>query len=347
MNTFKVKATFVVCAASIALAACGGSSNSSPTTTPQATTLVAVEKRDLATTSDVSGTLGFGTSSTISLKSPQKFVTALPAVGTIVQPGEALAEINGVATPYLFTGTRPVWRNFTSGMSDGADVQQLEETLVALGVTTLTPDQTFDSATTTAIKAWQTKIGVSATGSLSSSEIVFAPTAVRVSGQQASIGAAASGAALLVTGITQLVSISLDTAKSALAKVGEEVSVELADGSTVAGKITYVATTATTSQGQGQNAQSTTSIAVTVALEKTIDAGDNTPVTVKLSNSTATGVIAVPVKSLVALAEGGFAVERQRGTTQQLVGVTPGVFAGGWVEVKGEVQVGDKVVVPA
>jgi peptidoglycan hydrolase-like protein with peptidoglycan-binding domain len=347
MNTLKIKATFIACTASIALAACGGSSSSTPVTNPQATTLVAVEKRDLATTSDVSGTLGFGDSSAVSLKSPQKFITALPDVGTIIKPGEALAEINGVATPYLFTGKRPAWRNFASGMNDGADVQQLEETLVALGVTTLTPDQTFDDKTTTAIKAWQNKIGATEDGVLSSSEIIFAPTAVRISGQQASVGDAASGAALLVTGITQVVSVSLDTSKAALAKVGEEVSVELADGSAVAGKITYVATTATTSQGQGQNAQSTTSIAVTVTLEKTIDAGDNTPVTVKLSSNTAVGVIAVPVKSLIALAEGGFAVERQRGSTQQLVGVTPGVFAGGWVEVKGEVQVGDKVVVPA
>ena len=258
-----------------------------------------------------------------------------------------MAEINGVATPYLFTGTRPAWRNFVRGMTDGPDIQQLEETLVVLGVTTLTPDQTFDSATTTAIKAWQTKIGVTASGTLSSSEIVFSPNALRVSGQQASIGDAASGAALLVTGITQVVSISLDTSKAALASVGEKVAVDLADGSSVGGQVTYVATTATTSQGQGQNAQATTSIAVIVTLDKTIDAGDNTPVTVKLSSSTATGVLAVPVKSLVALAEGGFAVERQRGTAQDLIAVSPGVFAGGWVEVTGDIQVGDKVVVPA
>jgi hypothetical protein len=117
------------------------------------------------------------------------------------------------------------------------------------------------------------------------------------------------------------------------------------DGSEASGKITYVAATATTSQGQG--GQGGTTIAVQVTLDGDSTVGDNTPVTVRLSNSTATDVLAVPVKSLIALVEGGYSVERIRDGATQLVAVTPGVFAGGWVQVTGDVAVGDQVTVPA
>lgn len=321
--------------------------DSEVTSAPKAkTTLVAIEKRDLATTSDVSGTLGFGEVSTIAFKNPQGTITALPEVGTVVNRGEALAEIDGEPTPFLMAGPRPAWRNFTSAMTDGPDVKQLEANLVALGMSDITPDEDFTSETTTAIKAWQDKIGATVDGVLASSEIVFAPGAVRISGHQASVGDAANGPAILVTGTRQVVSVSLDTSKAALAIADSPVSVDLADGSTVTGKITFVASTATTSSGQGQNATSTTSLAVTVTLDQPVDSGDKTPVIVKLSSNTAIGVMAVPVKSLVALVEGGYALQVSRDGVEQLVAVTPGVFSGGWVEVSGKVAIGDKVVVP-
>jgi hypothetical protein len=61
----------------------------------------------------------------------------------------------------------------------------------------------------------------------------------------------------------------------------------------------------------------------------------------------AEGVVAVPVEAVLALAEGGYAVEvgLADGTTR-LVGVELGVFADGYVEVTGEVAAGDQVVVP-
>jgi multidrug efflux pump subunit AcrA (membrane-fusion protein) len=59
------------------------------------------------------------------------------------------------------------------------------------------------------------------------------------------------------------------------------------------------------------------------------------------------GVLAVPVNALLALAEGGYAVEVDRGGRRELVGVTLGLFADGLVEVKGHgLAAGDRVVVP-
>ena len=77
---------------------------------------------------------------------------------------------------------------------------------------------------------------------------------------------------------------------------------------------------------------------------------DQAPVTVQVVTSAAQDVLTVPVDALLALAEGGFAVERV-GTGPQganeLVTVETGAFADGWVEVIGDVAEGDEVVVPA
>ncbi|MCU1427655.1 MAG: peptidoglycan-binding protein, partial [Actinomycetia bacterium] len=72
---------------------------------------------------------------------------------------------------------------------------------------------------------------------------------------------------------------------------------------------------------------------------------DAAPVTVKLTTKQASAVLAVPVGALLALAEGGYAVEKTTGvTTTTLVGVQTGVFAGGWVQVTGRLHEGDRVV---
>ena len=74
---------------------------------------------------------------------------------------------------------------------------------------------------------------------------------------------------------------------------------------------------------------------------------DEAPVDVEVISDSVLDVIAVPVSALVALAEGGYAVEMQTATGTQLVSVEPGFYAGGLVEVKsGGLSVGDLVVVP-
>lgn len=347
--------TLLSLAAAVAAFLVGRTTNdSAAVVTPlQKYTLAKVEKRDLATTADVSGTIGFGDSRSIVLNDPQGTITALPKIGAVIARGESLAEVDGSPTPWLMYGERPVWRNFNSYMTDGPDVKQLEENLVALGVTDLVPDASFDSDTSSAIKAWQEKIGVTADGVIASSDIVFATGPVRVSGYSSAAGSTATGNVLLVTDTTTVVSISLDTSKAALATEGATVQVTMPDGSEVGGKITSVAASTSSSATQGSQAgsqgnQGTTSLAVKVTLDKAVQANDGTSVTVQLASSTAKGVLAVPVKSLVALVEGGFAVERVRnGGERTLVAVTPGVFASGWVEVSGDVAVGDDVVVPA
>ena len=78
------------------------------------------------------------------------------------------------------------------------------------------------------------------------------------------------------------------------------------------------------------------------------------PVTLRVVDQEARGAFVVPVSALVALAEGGYAVEvvdgqAPDGTNQtRLVGVTPGLFSDGFVAVTGDqLADGQTIVVPS
>ena len=75
---------------------------------------------------------------------------------------------------------------------------------------------------------------------------------------------------------------------------------------------------------------------------------DQAPVDVEVVSDRADDVLAVPVTALLALAEGGYAVEvvTEDGSTV-LVAVDPGLFADGFVEVtSSSLQAGMDVVIP-
>ena len=76
---------------------------------------------------------------------------------------------------------------------------------------------------------------------------------------------------------------------------------------------------------------------------------DEAPVDVSLAKETAKNVLSVPVDALLALAEGGYAVEvvNADGSTR-LVRVEPSMYADSLVEIKSSgLKEGTKVVVPA
>jgi hypothetical protein len=151
---------------------------------------------------------------------------------------------------------------------------------------------------------------------------------------------------LSVTGIERRIIVALDANRQGLLAVGDAVEVVLPDGTRVDGSVASVGTVVT----PGDEMQGTSaSIEVIVALTDPAAAGtlDEAPVDVSIVQSQATDVLAVPVEALLALAEGGYAVERVTGAGSELVAVTTGAFADGRVEVTGELAEGDEVVVPA
>jgi peptidoglycan hydrolase-like protein with peptidoglycan-binding domain len=323
----------------------GGGGAAAASDTPTRTTKK-LEVRDLLEQTDVSGTVGYGNSRDLSIGA-HGTVTALPAVGTVVDRGGQLAEVDG-APVVLFLGERPAWRALPPAppTADGADVQQLEANLIALGygkASVLGPNTTWSDATTAAVKKWQKKLGVDETGTIDLGRIVFEPAAVRIAKHVAEVGAAAGGPLLQVTDNTRSVHIDLAASRQAAVHVGDKVQVVLPSGSTTEATVQSIGTVA----AAAQNGSSPT-LPVEMALTDPNAAGDldQAPVTVKVTTSSATGVLAAPVQALVALAEGGYAVELVTGaTTTKLVAVTLGASAEGWVEVTGDVHAGDVVVI--
>jgi peptidoglycan hydrolase-like protein with peptidoglycan-binding domain len=298
-----------------------------------------VTKKDLAERVDYDGTLGYGETRQVSV-SGGGTVTAVPGVGTIVDRGQTIAEVDGRPV-VLFFGTRPMWRPLGEGVTDGPDVEQLEQNLIALGFGTeaqLGPTEAWSAATTAAVKRWQNALAQEQTGTVEPSAVTIAAGAVRVSKQLAPLGSPAGGPILEATGTTQLVTMSLPAKRQSSLKQGDSVQLTLPDGTAAAGTVYSIGSVATAQQ----NSEPT--VPVVVVLAKAVEGQglDQAPVKVGVTTTAATGVLAVPVEALLALAEGGYALERRDGT---LVGVTLGVFADGWVQVTGDVREGDEVVV--
>ncbi len=334
-----------------------------------ATSLATVEKRSLSAQTQVSGLLGYaGDFSVVNLASQgpgqgdqanTKVATALPAVGQVVNQGEVLYRVNGYPVVLLY-GATPAYRDLAAGAyaSDvkGPDVQQLKAALVALGyadTSTLDPNSDeFTWATAQAIKKLQAALGVKQTGALMLGQVVFLPSAVRVTSVQATLGAPAQpGATVLkATSTTPVVTVGLDPARQTQVKQGDAVSITLPNLTTTPGTVSSVGTVATTA---GTGGQGHAAVAVEITLTDPAAAGglDQAPVLVSITTASVESALVVPVTALLALAGGGYAVEVVGADgLHKLVPVSLGIFndRAGLVQVTGsELAAGQRVVVPA
>ena len=307
----------------------------------------AVQRRTLQTSADLDGTLAYEGSAAVGAGTPGT-VTWLPSEGAVIPRGGVLYELDGRVRPRLLLGTRPLWRTMQPGMTNGADVRQLELNLKAMGFAprTMKVDGHWDAATTKAVKRWQKATGRAADGTLDGGDLAFLPAPVRVAARTATLGTlAAPGTPLLtVSGARRVVTVDLASTRESLVTLGQAVTVSLPGGATVAGKVRSIGRVATA----GQNGNPST-VPVTIDL----DAGaklpelDAAPVTVHVVTEQRADVLAVPVPSLVALLEGGYAVEVVAADgSHHYVGVTTGLYQDGLVEVTGTgLQAGDNVVV--
>jgi peptidoglycan hydrolase-like protein with peptidoglycan-binding domain len=269
----------------------------------------------------------------------------LPVAGAVVERGQSLFDVDATPVPLLY-GDLPMYRDLERGISDGADVRQLEENLAALGFgDSLTVDDHFDGATTAAVRAWQASLGVEKTGVVRTSDAVLAAGALRVAELRVRNGARVGPgqAVVAVTGTTPTVTVRLDVTRRSLATAGAKAKVALPDGKEIDGTVVTVGTVATK-----DSEQSAAKIDVTVAIDDPSAASEwsEAPVTVRLTRATTAGALAVPVRALLALSEGGYAVEVTGGNGgHHLVAVKLGTFADGYVAVTGQVKPGDRVVV--
>jgi multidrug efflux pump subunit AcrA (membrane-fusion protein) len=149
---------------------------------------------------------------------------------------------------------------------------------------------------------------------------------------------------LAISSADKVVTFNLPAADQDIIAIGDAIVVELPDGRDVPGTVTDIATVATVSQDGNATFE------VTIALDDpTVASGlDEAPVDIEIIADSVQNVVAVPVASLVALSEGGYAVEVDTGNgTTKLVAVDPGFYADSMVEVTStELQPGDQVVIP-
>ena len=308
--------------------------------TPNAQT-AEVEERTLRLLEDVTGNLGHGEERPISTASPGT-LTRLPDVGTNIERGEALFDINDEPTILLY-GEMPAWRTLEEG-AEGRDVEQLEKNLRDLGYgDALTVDETWDAATTAAVKAWQEDVGAEPDGRVDLGEVVFEPGAVIVAGLDGARGAnvGPGSPVLRVTGEDRVITAGLSGSQRDGVEVGDTVEVELGDGSRVEATIDEIDSVPTTAEDGSQT------YGLRLTLDEVADEAFNGPVAIQLVRQERADVLAVPVSALLALLEGGYAVERlgEDGTIE-LVTVEVGLFTDGWVEVEGDLEAGDAVVIP-
>jgi hypothetical protein len=126
--------------------------------------------------------------------------------------------------------------------------------------------------------------------------------------------------------------------------------VELPDGTEIDGAVLTVANAAVEPAAVQGAEQAEAAIEVGIGLAGPVpETYREGAVAVHVTDEESLAATVVPTRALIALAEGGLAVELVRSDgTRQLVGVQTGLYEGGLVEItNGAVEPGDDVVVPS
>jgi peptidoglycan hydrolase-like protein with peptidoglycan-binding domain len=307
-----------------------------------------VTRTDLAETTEVSGTLGYGDAVALPNRK-QGVVTSLPGKGSTVSRGKVLYRVNGAPVVLLY-GPLPAYRALAPGI-EGADVAQFERNLAALGYSGFTVDDEYSAKTATAVKEWQEDLGVAETGTVDPADISYAAGAVRIADHKVLVGGEAAGPVVSVTGTARIVTVDLDVDDQQLVRKGAAVTVSVPGGGQATGTITAVGNVAETQESEeGTPGDGESTIPVTITLKDVKNAGglDQAPVQVQLVSDTRKGVLTVPVAALLALQEGGYGVAVTDGGKRTVVAVETGMFANSQVEVTGAgLREGSLVEVPA
>ena len=172
-------------------------------------------------------------------------------------------------------------------------------------------------------------------------------------GSSSGSGGSSAQAVLQTTSTQEVVTVDLDATKQSEAVVGEPVTVELPDGSTVNGKVTQVSPVAQSSSNSGNgngngngsgggggngNGSGSPSAVVPVTITLTghthVSGLDQAAVSVNFVQQKANNVLSLPVTALIATQGGGYAVQ-EAASPHSLIPVTPGLFAAGYVQISG------------
>jgi peptidoglycan hydrolase-like protein with peptidoglycan-binding domain len=324
-----------------------------------------VVRTDISTRSPAPGKIGYGAARPLRL-SRSGLLTWLPASGTTISRDGQVCRVNDRPVLLLY-GSLPLFRVLDQVGMVGRDVRVIVDNLRALGypvghqpgpgavvTQTSTPSATSaagsvppavitrttvhagDSVLTVqvvrAIKAWQRDHNLPETGHLAPGDVIVRTGAVRVASVSALPGDSLDGDLMTVTATTKVISVLVDAGDANSVKRGDQVTVDLPDGSKKPGRVTAISTSTQAADGADPNSAPKVDVTVTLTgpgAAKRIDSAD---VEVEFLSETHKGVLAVPVGALLALSEGGYAVQV---SGAGLIPVKTGLIADGMAEVSG------------
>jgi hypothetical protein len=322
------------------------------------------------------GRLGYAGTYAVVNQRPPGILTWAPDAGTAVIRGADLYAVTGTPVVLLY-GNTPAYRDFAEGMTDGPDVLELQQNLVALGIDpyhAITENEHFSSATAAAIRRWQAARGVPVaqrTGTIPLGQVVFLPDAMRVNHVSATVGAQLAPNAPIMTGTstTHVVTAALTTDRQNLVHVNDQVMVTLSGLAPIQGNVTAigrVASGGSSTGGQGSSGSGSgggsgggggstsgpATVPVTIAVQLPPASGDldQAPAQVSITAAQHRGVLMVPVTALLAKVGGGYQVRVVQPGNTYLADVQPGLYddTAGTVEVTGAgLNEGIPVEIPA
>jgi hypothetical protein len=223
----------------------------------------------------------------------------------------------------------------------GNDVRLVAQNLSALGyyddqVPSWSAD-VYTPALAAAVKKWQVAVGMSATGTLTASQIFASSGPVRVTAVQAQLGDHVSEALLSYASTAKVITVPMTPSQAGQIYRGMKAIVTLPDGTDVSGSVTAVSQIVQANSGDenldGGTSSPTVNVTVTPLHPRDVAKLQSAPVNVSFVTATHKGVLGVPVTALLAVTGGGYALQRTDGS---LVSVTTGLFANGMVEVDGK-----------
>jgi hypothetical protein len=322
----------------------GVSDNSYPTS------LATVTEGSLASQLSADGTLEYtasGGSDYSVVNQASGTFSKLPSAGDVFSRGQVLYRVSNDPVILLY-GNTPVYRSLYEG-DTGPDVRELNRNLVALGYATRSAVDWdwdyFSYETRDALEKLQNKLGETETGYLAEGQTLFLPGQLRITTVTATLGTnAAPGAAIMqATSTNRQVVVNLNAAQQSEVKVGNSVQITLPNGQATPGVVSGIGTVA--------SGGSTKTLPVYITLKHPQAAGtlDQAPVTVEITTAAVKHALIVPIDALLALSGGGYAVETVNADgVHHLVAVSLGTFddAAGTVQVTGDVQAGERIVVP-
>ncbi|GAA4053117.1 peptidoglycan-binding protein [Arthrobacter methylotrophus] len=312
-----------------------------------------VERKDLTDRQELNGEIDFGDAKTLKGKKSGT-LTWLPEKGAAVKQGEALYRVDDHPVP-LFIGDTPLYRAIDKAGLIGPDVKVLKSNLQALGFLgdDGRPDITT-AATLRAITTWQKTNNLDLTGKIADGDYLVLPGPVKVSGHKANLGDAAAADLVETTALVPRVKLTLSDSTPA-PKVGVAVSILDDSGTPKPGKITGIAAQGTTESGAaaapapGQPAGK--QLIADFDSTDGLDYATGAQIRVQITTVDVKNVLAVPVVSLNALLEGGYAVRvpdsagnKDSKPGYRLVPVKVGKIVKGLAEVSGDLTAGQDVV---